>query len=681
MQQDERLKEAMTRRQALAGSAAAAALALARPARPAEPGRRPNILFLLTDDQRWDMMGCAGNPILQTPNMDRLAREGVRFVNAFVTTSICAASRASVFCGLYERTHGYTFRTPPIRAEHAAISYPAQLKAAGYRTGFVGKYGVRAERGARAGMFDVFKSLGRNPYFKKQPDGTERHLTEIAGDHAVDFLRSCSRDEPFCLSVSFNAPHAEDSDPKQYIWPKAVDHLYRDVTIPTPPTADPAFFERQPQFLKESLNRVRWRWRFDTPEKFQRMVKGYYRMISGVDAVVGRLLAELRRLGLHENTVVVLTGDNGYFLGERGFAGKWLMYEDSIRVPLVVFDPRAPEALRGLEPEPMALNVDLAPTFLELAGVEAPELMQGRSLVPLLRGESPPWRSDFFYEHLFEHKQIPMSEGVRTERWKYIRYFRQQPVYEELYDLAEDPLETRSLVGEEGQQARLDGLRRRCDELRDRYGGPYVPRARRPAPKLEPRPAGFVEGVRGKAARFDGTTYLRAGEVPALAADEAFAWAFWVYLEARAARSGVVVGNRHLGGGDPLQFMKVTPETVQFFNTRKHSVRLAHGLPREKWVHVAVVKDAGRATCYAGGRKVASERLDFPMPALPFYLGGDPHARELASCRLDEVRLYRRALGPDEVRSLVEGSSLDEGLLAYWPLDGPDEGGRNAASR
>ena len=220
------------------------ALALAIPAPAAEPPRL-NIVFLLADDMRWDAMGCAGNPIIKTPNLDALAQDGVRFTNAFVTTSICAASRASILTGLYERTHRYTFGTKPITAEHVATSYPVLLRKAGYRTGFVGKFGVGVPAGATKEMFDTFTALDRTPYWKKQPDGTEKHLTDIEGQNAIDFINATKPGEPFCLSVSFNAPHAEDSDPKQYFWQKEVDDLYRDAKFPLPATMTAEFFEKQ----------------------------------------------------------------------------------------------------------------------------------------------------------------------------------------------------------------------------------------------------------------------------------------------------------------------------------------------------------------------------------------------------------------------------------------------------
>jgi len=465
---------ATTRRQFLLGATGACLAAGAF----AKEAKMPNFIFLLTDDQRWDMMGCAGNAIIHTPEMDALARDGVRFRNAFVTTSICAASRATLFTGLYERTHRFTFGTPPIRREHTDASYPALLRGAGYRTGFVGKFGVKLTPGAREKMFDSFFTQG-HPYFKKQPDGSQRHGTDILGDKSIDFLRSCTKGQSFCLSVSFNAPHATDSDPKQYHWPKAVDGLYRDVTIPTPKTADPAFFDAQPEFRKKSMNRIRWHWRYDSPEKAQEMIKGYYRMISGIDAVLGRLRKELDRLGLADDTVIVLMGDNGYFLGERGYAGKWTGHEDSLRVPLLIFDPRTKKP--GLTPDAMALNVDIAPTLLDLAGLPVPEGMQGRSLAPLLQGKTPAdWRTEFFHEHLMDNKTIPKYEGIRTQRHTYIRWFQQTPVYEELYDNPADPLQERNLAADPKHAAALARLRARCDELRDGYGGPFKPH-RKPA--------------------------------------------------------------------------------------------------------------------------------------------------------------------------------------------------------
>jgi len=443
----------------------ACAAALAAPGctrRGAPEASPPNIILLVTDDQRHDALGCAGNPIIHTPVMDDLASRGIRFEQAFATTPICAASRASIFTGRYERSHGYTFTKPPLSSALMDKSYPALLRRAGYHTGFVGKFGIKVEEGVVDALFDRFHPTAY-PYFK-EVDGEKRHLTDIHGDLALAFLRDRPHDRPFCLSLSFWAPHADDDSTQQYFWPEACGGLYRDVVIPPPPTSEPEFFEALPAFLKHSLNRVRWFWRFDTPEKYQAMVKGYYRMISGVDRVIGRLQDELVRQGIERDTVIILISDNGYFLGERGFAGKWLMHEPSIRVPLIVYDPRLRPAPGGHVVTEAALNLDLAPTMLDMAGLPAPGEMQGKSLVPVMRSRNRPFRTEVFCEHLWDHPQIPRTEALRTGGWKYIRYL-DHPGYEELYDLREDPHESRNLASDPGQSPRLQNMRRRCREL------------------------------------------------------------------------------------------------------------------------------------------------------------------------------------------------------------------------
>ncbi|NOZ24031.1 MAG: sulfatase [Planctomycetes bacterium] len=454
-----------------AGLAVGASAALGQEERK----KRPNILFLLTDDQRWDAMSCMGHPILKTPNMDRLAKEGRLFENAFVTTPICAASRASIFLGQYECRHDFTFGKEKIISWPAwEQSYPMLLKKAGYRTGFIGKFGVKVdwkEHGGPRGTFDFWKPGGGRYFPKKEnPNGQEeRHLTQIMGEHALDFLKRCSKDKPFCLSVSFKAPHVQDKDPRQFLYDPAYKDLYADMTMPKAKTATPKHFEALPKFIQESLGRKRWGFRFSTPEQYQEMVKGYYRLVHGVDVVVGRVLAELEKQGLADNTVVIYASDNGFFLGEHGMAGKWLLYEESIRVPLIIADPRAPAALRGQRLKQMALNVDIAPTILELAGVPVPNTVQGHSLRPLLDGRRVDWREDFLCEHLWKVKMIPRCEGVRTGRWKYIRYIAENPVYEQLFDLQTDPLEETNLAGDPRYQSTLRELRNRCDELKNRW--------------------------------------------------------------------------------------------------------------------------------------------------------------------------------------------------------------------
>ena len=346
----------------------------------------------------------------------------------------------------------------------------ALLRNAGYRTGFVGKIGVEFEPGAVEEMFDYYETLDRNPYFRG-----ERHISQIAGDKAIEFLRSQDGDEPFSLSISFNAPHAEDDDKEDhYPWPRVMDGMYDDVTVAAPHLSEPSVFESQPEFLKSSLNRERWYWRWDTPEKYQKNMKGYYRMVSGVDHVMGRVLDEVDRLGLAENTVVVFSSDNGYYLGSRGFAGKWSHYEESLRVPLVIYDPRSEK--RGQTEQAMVLNVDIPATILDIAGIEAPGTYQGVSLVPFVQDETPlSWRTDFFVEHHMHYPgRIPKWKGLRDERYVYARYFEQSPPFEFFHDLETDPMQLANLVDDPEYRTALDRARRRTDVLRDDYGGPFA---------------------------------------------------------------------------------------------------------------------------------------------------------------------------------------------------------------
>lgn len=422
---------------------------------------KPNIIFILTDDQRWDALGFAGNYVIHTPNMDKLAAEGLYFENAFVTTPICAASRASLFTGLYERTHDFTFGKPPLQDAYMANSYPNLLKKAGYRTGFVGKFGVKVSEGMEDSIFNqVDKTFW--PYLK-EVEGKEVHLADINGDRAIDFINS-STDQPFCLSLSFWSPHADDGAEEQYFWPDYVDHLYRDVTIPVPETADPSFYDSLPDFLQNTLNRERWYWRFDTPEKHQKMVKGHYRMISTVDSVLARIRLTLDEAGIADNTVIIFMGDNGYFLGERGYAGKWLLHETSIRVPLIIYDPRQPENKRGKTLSQMVLNVDVTPTILSLAGVGIPDEYQGESLTPFFEGSPDSWRTGVYLEHRLENNpKLLKTSGYRDEEFKFIRYDDSDLI--ELYHHKSDVNEVNNLALDKKYSEKMAYYSSKCDSI------------------------------------------------------------------------------------------------------------------------------------------------------------------------------------------------------------------------
>ena len=446
---------------------------------PASSLSQPNILFLFADDQRNHTLGCAGHPVVRTPHLDRLAAQGVRFENAFVTTSTCWASRACLFTGCYERRHLYRSSPGPLNPDLCATSYFALLKAAGYRTAHLGKEHVAIGKESAVAMWDIRRKLGRAPYFKKQADGSLRHTTQILGDWGIDFLREQRSGQPFCLQISFNATHAEDRDKRpgagHFPWPRVMDGKYDDLEMPLPTLNDAAIFESQPAFLKNSLNRERFFWRWDTAEKYQTNMRAYFRMLSGIDHVMGRLVAQLEEQGLAKNTVIIYSADNGYYLGDRGFAGKWTHYDESLRIPLIIFDPRAPKNRRGVIQKEMALNSDLGSTMIELAGLPAPASHTGRSLLPILQGVTPKdWRQDFLCEFIAVPRTIPRWEGVRDKDWLYARYLvdgPDKPPFEFIYSLREDPQQLVNVAAlparlqTKAQALALIRMRQRCDEL------------------------------------------------------------------------------------------------------------------------------------------------------------------------------------------------------------------------
>ena len=422
-----------------------------------------NVVVLYADDWRHDTLGSAGHPIVKTPRLDQLAREGVRFTHNYVTTSICGVSRANYFTGQWMSRHGNRafamFDTP------WAETFPGVLRANGYWTGHVGKW---HNGNFPAQHFDFGRSYGGR-HWLPQPDGSQVHVTQKNERDALEFLRTRPNGKPFFLTVAFFATHAEDANPKQFLPQPESMKLYEDVTIPVPRTMTDAHFKRLPPFVGNEKNegRNRWHWRFDTPEKYQTMMKNYYRLATEVDATCGRVIDELRRQGVLERTLVIFTTDNGFFHGEHGLADKWYPHEESIRVPLIVWDPRIPAAKRSAVSDAMTLNVDLAPTILAAVGLPVPARMQGRDLAPLYLAATPPaWRTEFFYEHgiIRNSDFIPASEALVRKDVKYM--FWPDFKYEQLFDLTRDSGEERDLARDPAQSATLASLRARFAELK-----------------------------------------------------------------------------------------------------------------------------------------------------------------------------------------------------------------------
>lgn len=443
------------------GLAVLLALAMALPD-PAG-GQPLNVLVLHADDWRHDTLGCAGNAVVLTPHLDQLARDGIRFTNHHVTTSICGVSRATLFTGQWMSRHGNeafgSFRTP------WGETYPGILRSRGYWVGHVGKW----HNGQfPAASFDFGRSYAGTHWMKKA-DGTAVHVTQRNEEDALEFLRSRPADSPFCLTLSFFAAHAEDGNPKQYLPQPGSRELYSETAVPVPPTATDGHFRRLPPFLASERNegRVRWHWRFDTPQKYQESMKNYYRLVTEVDAVCGTVVAELKRQGVLDRTLVIFTTDNGYFHGEHGLADKWYPYEESIRIPLIVCDPRMAAEKRGTTDDALTLNADIAPTLVLAAAAEVPASMQGEDIAPLyLAASRPAWREDYFYEHprIGSAESIPASQALVEKQWKYV-YWPEYGV-EQLFDLRTDRLEENDLAHDASHRPELERMRRRFAELK-----------------------------------------------------------------------------------------------------------------------------------------------------------------------------------------------------------------------
>ena len=470
----------------------------AREAEAAE-SKPPNIIFLLTDDQHWDSLGCMGNSIIQTPNLDRLATQGTLFRNTFVTASVCSVSRAAILTGAYPCSRGSGDLPAMVTPKNPDVTYPAVLRAGGYETGYIGKWDVGSgEEGFRMGMklFDYWgadrlhgnywhendcpfvTNDGRNS--KEQikctcpPKGSNPRVGSVGMAHPVHFDRDIvpiktkqfldgrDRDKPFFLTIAFRGPKDPWSDS-----PKDMEELYRSNSVPIPATATQTDAKGQPAFLRASMGSDHGLSIVKDSRRLADEIRKNYRLVSTIDQTVGKLRKILAEQGLDTNTIIVFTSDNGHFYGEHGFWGKWLPYEESLRVPLIVYDPRLLNAQKGKSRDQMILNIDFAPTFISWAGLKIPTEMQGRSFAPLVGGQMIPWREDFYHEFTWTADgRIVPSEGMCSVDWKYIRYFDQKPVVEQLFDLKKDPGETVDLSTHPDFRPMLGQMRDRTDRCR-----------------------------------------------------------------------------------------------------------------------------------------------------------------------------------------------------------------------
>ncbi|RJP23427.1 MAG: DUF4976 domain-containing protein [Candidatus Omnitrophota bacterium] len=413
---------------------------------------RPNFLFILTDDQCYDALGCTGNPLIHTPTLDSLAARGIRFENAFVTCSICSPSRAVCLTGRYGSANGVMKVGGGLNEDEKTIVH--YLRKAGYFCGMVGKWHL-ANSPAWCGfdVFDYFESNGR--YYNRsvfesgEKKVVEGFIEDYNAARSCDFLeKAASNNQPFFLFHCTQVPHMNH----EFDWnarPQTLT-LYNERDMPVP-AAWQDDLSGKPPYLKESRSRTQaLKYGYDKKEAIQRHKQRYYAAITEMDASLGKLIDKLDKLGLRENTIIIVMGDNGWFLGEHGFTSKVLPYEESIRVPMIICGP-------GIETgvtRNLVLNADLAPTILELANIAVPHNLHGHSLHPLLKKDgNHVWREAFLYEALESQLGSWPLLAVRTNRWKYIQTFDLNDptklVFEELYDLECDPTERLNRVYEQ----------------------------------------------------------------------------------------------------------------------------------------------------------------------------------------------------------------------------------------
>ena len=446
---------------------------------------RPNIVFVITDDQRWDQLSYTGHPVLKTPNIDRIAQEGASFNNFFVATPLCSPSRASFLTGLYPHAHR-VFNNDKLGIDvisHTLMTFPRQLREQGYETAYIGKWHMGLDDSRRPGFDSWISFKGQGIYIDGviNDNGTRRQLrgnmTDYLNRRAVEFVNQ-THDMPFCLYLGHKAVH------NPFLPSKRHEELYSDYEFQVPPPNE-ADLVGKPVLTRDRPRLDRLKLEGIGPEPAeprrgrgrdpQSIVRDQLRCLAAVDEGVGQLLAALERTGELDNTIFIYTSDNGFFMGEHGsFNGKRMPYDEALRVPFFIRYPKLISP--GSNRDELILNIDVAPTLLDLAGMESVIPMHGESFVPLLQDNNASWRKAFLAEYYLEKvaAKTPTWKAVRTDRWKYIHYLiadnQGDPYgYDELYDLEADPNELKNLVNHPEHKTRLKEMKAQLQGLLNQF--------------------------------------------------------------------------------------------------------------------------------------------------------------------------------------------------------------------
>tara|TARA_R110002126_G_scaffold291782_1_gene458016 strand:- start:32538 stop:34181 length:1644 start_codon:yes stop_codon:yes gene_type:complete len=499
--------------------------------------KKPNIVFILTDDQSYNLLGCTGNSIVQTPNIDKLANNGILLTNAHVTSAICTPSRISILLSQHERKHGVNFNSGTSVSDTAwAKSYPVIMRKNRYYTGWIGKNHAPIGKGGYQSRlmeksFDYwYAGHGHLGFYPKerhtifndaiaftQPEIINESVDEFLDPNArklkgaLHFLENRPTNKPFMLSVNFNLPHGastrtmklKENDDEIY------KTLYRDIEIPLHENYIAKEDIKKPKLPKDLLRTEDRQTGYnyvDTPKKIKERYIRELQAMTGIDRLVGNLISKLKELNIDKKTIIIFTSDHGLFGGQQGLGGKALCYEQTTHVPIIVYDPIAPKKARGIKSDALVQTLDIAPTMLKMAGIEQPKTFQGKDLYEQIYGDKKEVRDFVFTENLWStHFGNPRCEAIQTKEWKYIRYYKndnfsaskeikyakemgipinemlykvhdpqiavyrsyidaplnnEQPVYEELYHLTNDPAELNNLVSKPQHLEVLNMLRK-----------------------------------------------------------------------------------------------------------------------------------------------------------------------------------------------------------------------------